>query len=536
MMADAIDNLGTNDQASDAAPSLIDPGSVFVVRRATRLGKQVDPRSLAPEDDDGYDPGPPPFVPIPSIKRRSLAAAVSALEEAVREVSTNREPAVAYDPGPWEGVPLVPTTIEETGLPEGFLRELVLKAIWANDRPSLTTVSSVTGLNVRVIEQVVQGLDREGLCQVDAGSAQSQLQFHYRLTDKGKNAAHDALGRSRYIGVAPVPVAAYREMIQAQLAYFRRPPFEDIRKALEHLVLPERLVRMIAQAFFSRRTLMVYGPSGNGKTEIVTSIARTAVGKVIIPYALYGQGQLIRVFDPEFHKSQVAADPGSDSPWANAALRHDRRWLPIDRPVVVVGGDMGGDALEMTYDPTLGIHHAPLSVVAQGGVLVIDDLGRQRVSPKEILNRWVLMMEQGSDTFSLSTSEVVRLPLDVTLIFSTNLTVDELVDEAYMRRIAYKIAIPNPERDELAEITRRFCTGHEIDWTEGAVQHLMDRLYRPDLPSPRGCYPRDIVTTIIDEAEFEDRRPVLDENSVDMAVSMYLGVDFDAPPPSAAAG
>jgi predicted ATPase with chaperone activity len=412
-------------------------------------------------------------------------------------------------------------------LPEAFLRELVLKVIWANDRPTLTTVCNVTGLNMRVVEDVMRGLDREGLCHTDAAPNQSNLQFHYRLTDKGKSAAHDALSRSRYIGVAPVTVNAYREMITRQLALFRRPPFDEIRRALEHLVLPPRLVRMIAQAFFSRRTLMVYGPSGNGKTEIVTSIARTAVGRVIIPYAIYGQGQLIRVFDPEFHKPQIDADSAaSEGPWAPAALRHDRRWLPIDRPVVVVGGDMGGDALEMTYDPTLGIHHAPLSVVAQGGVLVIDDLGRQRVSAKEILNRWVLMMEQGADTFSLSTSEVVRLPLDVTLIFSTNLTIQELVDEAYMRRIAYKIAIPNPSADELAEITRRFCTRRKIDWTEPAIQHLVGRLFASG-QEPRGCYPRDIITTIIDEAEFEDREPAFDEASIDMATALYLGIDLD---------
>jgi len=467
----------------------------------------------------------PAGVAQPWISPRSLAAEMELAADSSPVEAGDGAGLAADDSGPWEGVPAVPTTIEATGLPEAFLRELILKVIWANDRPSLTTVSNVTGLNMRVVEEVVRGLDREGLCRTDGATGQNNLNFHYRLTEQGKNAAHEALNRSRYIGVAPVPVNAYRELIRQQLAQFRRPPFEEIRKALEHLVLPPKLIRMIAQAFFSRRTLMVYGPSGNGKTEIVTSIARTAVGKVIIPYAIYGQGQLIRVFDPEFHRSRVALDATTEGPWAPAALRHDRRWLPIDRPVVVVGGDMGAEALEMTYDPTLGIHHAPLSVVAQGGVLVIDDLGRQRVSPKEILNRWVLMMEQGSDTFSLSTSEVVRLPLDVTLIFSTNLTVDELVDEAYMRRIAYKIAIPNPSRDDLAEVTRRFCTNQGIEWTEDAIQHLVDRLYVEGQPVPRGCYPRDIVTTIIDEAEFEDRKPVFDKNSIDMSVGLYLGIE-----------
>src|SRR5581483_3945219 len=218
-------------------------------------------------------------------------------------------------------------------------------------------------------------------------------------------------------------ISAYNAVIEEQVRRFRRPPLEAIKKALEHMVLPDRLIEIIGQAFFSRRALMIYGPSGNGKTDMVTSIARIVAGTVIIPYALYGHGQLIRVFDPDVHKSRVDEEEASeDLLLIDRAAKHDRRWLPVHRPNVIVGGDMGAEALEMSYDATQGIHQAPLSVVAQGGVLVIDDLGRQKVSPKEILNRWVLMMEQGYDSFALSSSEIVRLPLDVTLVFSTNLT------------------------------------------------------------------------------------------------------------------
>jgi hypothetical protein len=246
-------------------------------------------------------------------------------------------------------------------------------------------------------------------------------------------------------------------------------------------------------------------------------------GTVVIPYALYGHGQLIRVFDPDVHKSLVGEEDRSEGVWVDKSQRHDRRWLPVSRPMVLVGGDMGAEALEMSYDATQGVHNAPLSIVAQGGVLVIDDLGRQRLSPKEILNRWVIMMEQGYDSFALSSSEIVRLPLDVTLVFSTNLTVQDLMDEAYLRRIAYKIAIPNPSREELAEITRRFCQRRSIEWSEDAVQYLMDRLYAPGLPPPRGCYPRDIITTVIDEAEFQGREPLLDRDAIDTACTLFLG-------------
>lgn len=429
----------------------------------------------------------------------------------------------APEEDPWLHVPTAPTTVEETGLPEAFLRELVLKALWAHDMPSLGALSTSLGLPGRVIDTLVTGLNREGHCDVDSNSAASAVQFRYKLTEKGKQAAHEALSRSRYVGVAPVPVGAYNDVIAEQVKRFKRPPLDDIRRALEHMVLPDRLVEVVGQAFFSRRALMIYGPSGNGKTDIVTSIARIVAGTVIIPYALYGHGQLIRVFDPDVHKSKVGASKPSAGLLADNASRHDQRWLPVSRPSVIVGGDMGSEALEMSYDATQGVHQAPLSVVAQGGVLVIDDLGRQKVSPKEILNRWVLMMEQGYDSFALSTSEIVRLPLDVTLVFSTNLTLRDLMDEAYLRRIAYKIAIPDPDREQLREITRRFCASKGVRCSEDAISHLLDRLYTPGLRAPHGCYARDIVTTILDEAEFNAREPVLDIESIDTACELYLG-------------
>jgi predicted ATPase with chaperone activity len=437
--------------------------------------------------------------------------------------------ATADSADPWQYVPAVPMTIKDTGIPESYLRELVLKTLWAHDKPTLAAISEVTGLHVRVVEDLVTEINREHLCDVDTGISSDNMQFPYRLTERGKTAAHEALQRSRYVGVAPVPVGAYNQMIEEQIQRFKRPPLDEIRQALSHLVMPERLIEVIGQAFFSRRALMIYGPSGNGKTDIVTSVARVVAGTVIIPYALYGHGQLIRVFDPDIHKSQVDNQQKSEGVWADKALRHDRRWLPVNRPTVIVGGDMGAEALEMTYDATQGVHNAPLSIVAQGGVLVIDDLGRQKISPKEILNRWVLMMEQGYDSFALSSSEIVRLPLDVTLIFSTNLTLQDLMDEAYLRRIAYKVAIPDPDRSQLAEITRLLCTRRELKWTEDAIEHLMDRLFEPGQPVPRGCYPRDIITTVIDEAEFHGREAELNKESIDTALMLYLGSgDFSA--------
>ena len=427
------------------------------------------------------------------------------------------------DEEPWAYVPPVPKTIADTGIPEAFLRELVLKALWVYDTPTLVGLSEVTGLHANIVGELINGLKREDLCEVDSSEPASTGHFSYRPTDKGKVAAHEALARSRYVGVAPAPVSAYNQIVAEQVKRYTRPPLEAVRKALGHMVLSEQLLKELGQAFFSRRALMIYGPSGNGKTEIVTSIAQLVTGTVVIPYALYGRGQLIRVFDPEVHKSRVGDERPSEGLLGDEASRHDRRWLPVSRPIVIVGGNMGAEALEMTYDEVQGIHSAPLSIVAQGGVLVIDDLGRQKVSPREILNRWVIMMEQGYDSFALSTSEIVQLPLDVTLVFSTNLTVEDLMDEAYLRRIAYKIQIPDLDRGQLGEIARRFCVNKGIQWSEEAIQYLMNRLYAPGLPPPRGCYPRDIFLTIIDEAQFEGREPIVSKDAIDRACKMYVG-------------
>lgn len=431
---------------------------------------------------------------------------------------------------PWAYIPLAPKSVDETGIPEPFLRELLLKTIWACDMATVAELTLSMGLHQSVIDELLRGLTREGLVEIDRSSAQGGGPYQHRLTDHGKNAAHEALDRSRYVGVAPVPVTAYNEIVNEQIKRFKRPPLNEIQMALRHLVLPDRLVEVLGQAFFSRRALMVYGPSGNGKTDIVTSIANVVIGTVVIPHAMYGHGQLIRVFDPDVHKPKIDDEPTVSTEatdavevWAGEALRRDRRWLPVHRPTVIVGGDMGAEALDMTYDATQGIYAAPLSVVAQGGVLVIDDLGRQKISPKEILNRWVLMMEQGFDAFALGSSEIVRLPLDVTIVFSTNLTLKDLMDEAYLRRIAYKIEIPGPDRDQFIEIARRYCGRYNIEWSEDAVQYLADRCFAPGMPDPRSCYPRDITTTVIDEADFQGRKPALDHDSIDAACLLYFG-------------
>ncbi|HXF50938.1 MAG TPA: hypothetical protein VNM43_04580 [Dehalococcoidia bacterium] len=431
-----------------------------------------------------------------------------------------------------------PRSVAETGLPLALLEELALKLLRTMDRPRLLDLADAMCLLPSVTQEIVESLSRRKLTEVDSADSPLKLHYRYSLTEAGKDMADEALRRCHYMGPAPVPVEQYSAAVLRQASERVRPNREQVRAALAHLVLPEETVDIVGQAYASGRPLMVYGPSGNGKSDIVLSVAGCIGGSVFIPYALYGQGHIIEVFDAQVHRpvSLEAAEAGglaqpersdgtagSNGAQTGSASRRDARWREIRRPAIVVGGDMGPEALEMTFDTMRNVYKAPLSVRAQGGVLVIDDLGRQRVPIQTILNRWVQLMEQGYDSFSLQSSQVIRLPLDVTLVFSTNLSIEELMDEAYLRRISYKIPVGNPTREQFLEITRRVCQQKGVPYTEEALQYLVQKLYDSGLFEPKGCYPRDIIQTIVDWADYHGERARVDSFTIERACKLYLG-------------
>jgi MoxR-like ATPase len=304
-------------------------------------------------------------------------------------------------------------------------------------------------------------------------------------------------------------------VVRAQQSARSRPSPESVREALAHLVLPDVVVEGVGQAFASGRPLMVYGPSGTGKTDIVVSVANAIEGSVLVPCALYGQGQIVEVFDAHLHVSVL-----------NPELEQadvDRRWREIRRPVAVAGGEMSAEAMELSYDSVRHVHVAPLSVRAQGGILVIDDLGRQRMSLQSLLNRWVQLMENGEDTFTLQSSEVITLPLDTTLVFSTNLRLDDLLDEAYLRRITYKIPLQAPTPADFLEIARRACETMSLPAAESDLRYLVDRLYALPNLEPKSCYARDLVQTVIDTATYRGETPAMSREVIDWSIQLYLG-------------
>jgi hypothetical protein len=249
-------------------------------------------------------------------------------------------------------------------------------------------------------------------------------------------------------------------------------------------------------------------------------------GAALVPTALYAQGHLIEVFDAQIHLASLNPD------LEQADV--DRRWREIKRPVAVAGGEMSGDALELTYDPARNVHVAPLSVRAQGGVLIIDDLGRQRSSLQSILNRWIQLMENGADTFALRSGEMITLPFDVTLVFSTNLTLTEVMDEAYLRRISYKVPVGNPTPDEFRAIFRQVASNAGLEVESDALDYLVTRLYSIPGLDPKSCYPRDLAQTLVDYATYHGVEPRADRETLDWALLLYLGDRANGVPEGAA--
>jgi len=419
------------------------------------------------------------------------------------------------DEGPWKYIDPAPRTVAESGLPLGVLEELVLKILRSRDRPQLADLVRVLAVHQQLAEEVVDGLVRRKLVTVQSADSPLRAHFRFGLSDAGKTEGDDAIRRCAYLGAAPVPIDQYARVVKEQAAARVRPSPEQVRAALSHLVLPETTVDAVGQAYASGRPLMVYGPSGTGKTDIVVSVANAIRGTVVVPMALYGQGQIIELFDAHHHV-----------PVENEAIAHadvDRRWREVQRPVAVAGGELSADALELSYDTVRNVHVAPMSVRCQGGILVIDDLGRQRSSLQLILNRWIQLMENGCDTFALRSSEAITLPLDVTLMFSTNLVLNDLMDEAYLRRIPYKIPVTSPTAAEFREITVRACRAVGLGADRDALEYLIQRLYSlPDV-EPRSCYARDLVQTVVDAAAYYRETPRLTRAAVDWALLLYLG-------------
>jgi len=421
--------------------------------------------------------------------------------------------------------PPAPRTLEEAGLTHDFLTQLLLKVMhFGSDYTGLELARRV-GLEFSVIEPVLDFLKRSHQCEFFGGSMIGGPSYQYRITDEGRRRALLFLEHNKYAGVAPVPLAQYCEYLEAYRRTIPRTATrERVRNAFSHLVISQKVLDQLGPAIAAGHSMFVYGPPGNGKTVIAQAIRNLLDGEIAVPYAVEVQGQIIQFFDPVNHEP-LADD--EDRSGLTTGARRDGRWVRCRRPMVMVGGELTLESLDLSYSPTMGFYTAPVQALANGGVLVIDDFGRQHCSPRDLLNRWIVPLESRVDFLTLQTGQKFDLPFLVLVVFATNIKPAELVDEAFLRRIHYKVFAESPTRQDFSRIFENYCRVRDLAYDPALVDHLLDSYFKPRGIQMRGCHPRDLIEQALAHAEYVGRPPVLTDDLLEAACAGYFVDDTE---------
>jgi predicted ATPase with chaperone activity len=409
-------------------------------------------------------------------------------------------------------VPREPKEIKETGLTEVYINELMLKHAIDMTEFTIRDMVQATGLNSAVINQCVATLRLDRLIEVIGAADVSNLTYRFRLTDTGRKKAFNLKDICRYTGPAPVPFNDYKNMVQMQTIKSISVDEAAIRKAFSDVVLSDSIVKTIGPAVSSGKAIFLYGPPGNGKTTVAEAIGRLLPGSIYIPHAIIVDGEIITIFDRSTH---FPVPPDED---AGAV---DHRWVRIRRPVVVVGGEMTLKGLDLDYNMVSRYYVAPLQIKANNGLFIVDDFGRQQVEPQALLNRWIVPLERRTDFISFHTGMKIEVPFDQLVIFSTNLEPKTLVDEAFLRRIRYKINIDYPSREEYEEIFRRVCEANNIKFQPDVFEFLANDLYKKNNIPFSSCHCRDLLDNILDKAYFQGVKPELTQKTIQDSWDSY---------------
>lgn len=418
--------------------------------------------------------------------------------------------------------PVPPETVEETGLSLGFLVELACKTLYFGGVMSLSSISEQLALPVSVSNDVMEFLKKERLAELKKGG-DIRAAYTYALTDLGRERAREALQLSGYYGAAPVTLARYTEVARKQTVRNMSVNRESMERAFEGVILTPGLLRRLGPAVNSGRSIFLYGPSGNGKTFIAERLAKVLTGAVFIPHALCVDHQVIRVFDPVSHSRVDLGEP-VDAARAVFAERveYDRRWVPCQRPVIVSGGELTLEMLDMSFDAIAKFYEAPLQLKANGGVFLIDDLGRQLVRPFDLLNRWIVPLEKARDYLSLQNGKKFEIPFDQIILFSTNIAPRELADEAFLRRIGYKIKIDYLGEEEYIGICRQVCARLGLPYRPEVIRYLLDEEHAKRGVRLSACHPNDVLSRVAEICRYEAVPLRLDNDLVSRACKDYF--------------
>jgi hypothetical protein len=407
--------------------------------------------------------------------------------------------------------PPVPEELADTGIPEGFLCDLALKHVAMMPEPTTTAIAERLCLPRTLTEEILQKLYREKLIEVKVQTSVGSTR--YAMLDHGWDRLARLVSICGYTGAAPVSLRDYSHMMRLQSIPSESATMEVARAAFHDLVLPESLLQTLGCVINSRRSLFLTGLPGTGKTAVAERINGALPGAIWIPYAVEIDGQIIRVFDSHCHR------PASED---ETPVDHDRRWVLIRRPLVIVGGELTLENADLTWSETAKFYEAPFQMKSNGGTLVIDDFGRQRVSPQDLLNRWIVPLERRIDYLALYTGKKIEVPFEQLVVFSTNLDEKDLTDEAFLRRMGYRARVEPPTPGAFSEIFKRAAYNRGIRCDQKVLDHLLAK-YRLEQRVMKGCEPRDLLDRATDICLFEGQALELTPKVLDIAWRNYFG-------------
>lgn len=420
-----------------------------------------------------------------------------------------------------EGLIPAPNNLIETDIPVRVIGDLVIKAIHQFSIISVRTLSDIIKLPFfGVIEPVLETLRRAELVEVGGSEGLGEMTYQWVLTAKGRDRAKEILDHSTYLGPAPVSLEKYRKMVRVQTINNIRVVPAQVKTIMADMVVSDEMLDQIGPAINTGHSIFLYGAAGNGKTFLSEHIAKLLSGDIFIPYAIEADGFIIKVFDPNVH--ELSGEPLSHFDPTNMESRVDTRWALCRRPVVVVGGELTMNNLDLIYDDNFHFYEAPFQLKANGGMFLIDDFGRQQMRPRDLLNRWIVPLEKRLDFLSLINGKKIEVPFDEFIVFSTNLAPRDLVDEAFLRRIQNKIEVHNPTFDEYREIMKRHCELQGVPYSEDGMVYLLKEHYVKPKRELRSCQPRDLLKQIIGIAAYQGVAPRLSRELIDPAAASYF--------------
>jgi hypothetical protein len=404
--------------------------------------------------------------------------------------------------GPEILAPAEPESIEQTGLTGSTVEQLIVKILYFRGDLYGQDLSDAIGLKFSVIQEIVETLKLRHHVQIKKSLGVGNVASLFSLTETGRARAREHLESNHYAGPAPVPLEQYAALVRQQRPREGWLTKEALAKAFKGMVLSERILSQIGPAVSSAGSLLLYGKPGDGKTFLIEALGNLETAPIFLPYAIECQGNIVQLYDPIYHH-RVDADEEAPAMAVSIERSYDRRWAKCRRPFIMSGGELSMDMLGLRYNAVSKIYEAPFQLKANNGIYLIDDFGRQLAAPAEVLNRWIVPMERRVDFLSFLTGGKMTAPFETFLVFSTNLNPNDLGDEAFLRRIQYKMLLRGPAENEFIRIFEAFCAARKLPFTRDLITRFIDRHYRRTGKVFRRCHPRDVLSHALNLIHFE---------------------------------